>query len=74
METREYLIRTLVKAKRYEEAIPHLRALVLNNASGKQRFDLNDAVFDPMRRMRAFAELVREARMRGGERSLAAAR
>lgn len=68
IETREYLIRTLVKAKRYEEAIHHLRVLVLNNARGKQRIDLNEAGFNPMRRMRAFAELVREARMRGVSR------
>lgn len=74
METRGYLIRTLVKAKRYEEAMRHLRVMVASNAGGKQRIDLNDAVFDPMRHMRAFAELEREARMRGGERSLAAAR
>jgi non-specific serine/threonine protein kinase/serine/threonine-protein kinase len=74
METRGYLIRTLVKARRYQEAIPHLRALVLSKARGRPPIDLNDAVFDPMRRMRAFAELARQARVRSGETSLAAAR
>jgi tetratricopeptide (TPR) repeat protein len=66
VETREHLIRTLVKAKRYEEAIRQMRTMVLSGVSGKQHIDLQDAVFDPLRRMRAFVDLEEEARMRSG--------
>jgi serine/threonine protein kinase len=64
IETRGNLIRTLVKAKRYQEVFPHLRVMVLTNIAATQRIDLQDALFDPMRKMRSFEELEREVRMR----------
>jgi tetratricopeptide (TPR) repeat protein len=68
LETRGNLGRTLVKAKRYDEALPHLEALVLREVPPSLRIDLQDQLFDPMRRMHAFQELEAEVGRRQGER------
>ncbi len=57
LETRGDLGRTLVKARRYDEAIPHLEAVVLREVPPRLRIDLHDQLFDPMRQMPAFRAL-----------------
>ncbi|HZS55430.1 MAG TPA: tetratricopeptide repeat protein, partial [Bryobacteraceae bacterium] len=61
LETQGNLARTLVKAKRYEEAIPHLRAVVLSNAPPQFRIDLNDRLFNGMRKIPSFRALEADA-------------
>lgn len=57
IETQGNLARSLIKATRYKEAIPHLRAVVLSNAPPQFRIDLQDPLFNPMRRMPSFRAL-----------------
>ena len=68
LETRGNLARTLVKAKRYGEAMPHLEAVVLREVPPSLRIDLQDQLFDPMRQMHAFRELEAEVSRRQEER------
>jgi non-specific serine/threonine protein kinase/serine/threonine-protein kinase len=57
LETRGHLARTLVKAGRYKEAIPHLRDIVLRDVPTRLRIDLHDPAFDRMRNMPEFRGL-----------------
>ena len=68
LETRGNLARTLVKAKRYDEAMPHLEAVVLRDLPPSLRIDLQDSSFDRMRKMPAFRELETEVSRRQTER------
>ena len=62
LETQGNLARTLVKAGRYEEAIPHLRAVVLNDTCPAQfRINLHDPSFNAMRNMPSFRDLQADA-------------
>jgi serine/threonine protein kinase/tetratricopeptide (TPR) repeat protein len=63
METRKDLAYAFLKARRYEEAIPNLREVLLSNAPVKAEINLADARFDPLRRMPAFRELRRSLRV-----------
>jgi tetratricopeptide (TPR) repeat protein len=56
LESRKNLALALVKAKRYKEAIHHLREILLADAPGA-RIDLNDPSFSGMRALPAFREL-----------------
>ncbi len=67
LETRRNLGRTLVKAKRYDEAMPHLEAVVLREVPPSLRIDLQEQLFDPMRQMPAFRELETAVSRRHGE-------
>lgn len=67
LETRGDLARTLVKARRYNEAIPHLRAVASHDVRPALRIDLQDPLFDPMRHMQAFQALESDARRYNGE-------
>ena len=60
LETRGNLARTLVKAKRYNEAMPHLREVVLRDVPPSLRIDLRDPSFNLMRKTHAFRELEAE--------------
>lgn len=71
LETRGNLARTLVKAKRYDEALPHLEAVVLRDVPPAMRIDLQDPSFDPMRQMHGFRELEMAASRREAERQKA---
>ncbi len=52
----------LIKAKRYDAAVPHLRAVVLlRDVPPRLAIDLNESTFDPMRNRPSFQALVREA-------------
>jgi len=64
LETRGNLARTLVKAGRYDEAMPHLRAVVLRDVPASIRIDLHDPAFDRMRKTQAFRQLEEEVRRR----------
>ncbi len=68
VETRGNLARTLVKAQRYDEAMPHLEAVVLRDVPPSLRIDLEDPSFDRMRTMQAFRELETEVSRRRTER------
>ena len=57
LETRFHLARSLVKAKRYDDAMPHLEAMVLRDVPEGLRIDLQDPLFDRMRAMPAFRAL-----------------
>ncbi len=57
LETRGHLARSLVKAKRYDDAMPHLEAMVLRDVPEGLRIDLQDPLFDRMRSMPAFRAL-----------------
>lgn len=58
LETQGNLARTLVKARRYEEAIPHLRAVVLSDTCPAQfRINLHDPSFNAMRNLPSFRDL-----------------
>jgi eukaryotic-like serine/threonine-protein kinase len=57
LETRGHLARSLVKSKRYDEAMPHLEAMVLRDVPEGFRIDLQDPLFDRMRSMPAFRSL-----------------
>ena len=71
LETRGNLARTLVKAQRYDEALPHLEAVALRDVPAALRIDLQDPSFDPMRQMHGFRELEMEAGRREAERKKA---
>ena len=71
LETRGNLARTLVKAKRYDEALPHLEAVVLRDVPPAMRIDLQDPSFDPMRQMHGFRELEMAASRREAARQKA---
>ena len=68
LETHGNLARTLVKAKRYDEAIPHLEKVVLRDVPPDIRIDLGDPSFDRMRTMHAFRELETAVSRRQKER------
>jgi tetratricopeptide (TPR) repeat protein len=61
LETQGNLARSLIRSKRYEEAIRHLRAVVFGNPPPQFRIDLRDPLFDAMRRMPSFRALQIEA-------------
>ncbi len=61
LETQGNLARSLIKAKRYDEAIPHLRAVVLGDPPRKFRIDLGDPLFIAMRNMPSFRALQADA-------------
>src|SRR5262249_3015079 len=56
LESRKNLALALVKAKRYDEAIPHLREIVLGDVPPSLRIDLKDPSFSGVRRLPAFRE------------------
>jgi non-specific serine/threonine protein kinase/serine/threonine-protein kinase len=60
LETRKNLARTLVKEKRYREALPHLSALAGRDVPAAFRIDLRDPFFEPVRRVPAFRRLLAE--------------
>jgi non-specific serine/threonine protein kinase/serine/threonine-protein kinase len=61
LETQGNLARSLVLDKRYEEAMPHLTAVVLGNPPPQYRIDLRDPLFDPLRKMPSFRILQADA-------------
>jgi non-specific serine/threonine protein kinase/serine/threonine-protein kinase len=62
LETQGNLARTLVKARRYEEAIPHLRAVVLSDTCpARFRINLHDPSFNVMQNMPSFRDLQADA-------------
>jgi len=66
LETRGNLARTLVKAKRYDEAILHLRALVLPDVPPALRANLRDPAFAPLRSKPEFQKLLAETTVATG--------
>src|SRR5215831_951000 len=64
IESRKNLALALVKAQRHEEAIPHLRELMSGDVPPGVRIDLNDALFNGMRSLRAFREMEEEVARR----------
>ncbi|MEO8127973.1 MAG: tetratricopeptide repeat protein, partial [Bryobacteraceae bacterium] len=61
LETRRDLALALVSVQRYDEAIPHLRAIVLRDLPPSLRIDMDDSMFDPMRNNPAFQALKAES-------------
>jgi tetratricopeptide (TPR) repeat protein len=62
LETQGNLARTLVKARRYEEAIAHLRAVVLSDTCpARFRINLHDPSFNAMQNMPSFRDLQADA-------------
>jgi non-specific serine/threonine protein kinase/serine/threonine-protein kinase len=62
LETQGNLACALIKAKRYDEAIPHLKAVVTRrDLPPALRINFDDPLFQPMRHMAAFRKLQDDA-------------
>lgn len=64
MEGHRNLVVALVMRKKYDEAIPHLREVVLRVSDPRLSVDLKDPLFDDMRALPAFRELSAEVELR----------
>lgn len=66
LETRGNLARALVKARHYDEAITHLRALVQPDVPPALRANLSDPAFEPLRSNPEFRKLLDGATVAAG--------
>jgi hypothetical protein len=57
----------LVMAGRFEEAVPHLREVVLRKVERLPRIDLKDAFFEKMKALPAFKALELEVSRQAGD-------
>src|SRR5262249_34099546 len=64
LEHRKNLVLTLVMAKRYDEAIPHLREIVRSDVPPGLQIDLKDPSLADMRGLQSFSELEAEVARR----------
>ena len=60
VESHHNMVIALTMASRYEEALPHLREVVLPDVDARFRMNLRDSFFDPFRTLAAFRRLEAE--------------
>ncbi len=65
VESHRNMVIALAMASRYDEAIVHLREVVLRDVDPRFRMDLKDALFDPFRTRAAFRRLEEDVNRRG---------
>ena len=68
VESHRNLVVALAMASRFDEAVLHLREVVLRDVEPRLQMDLKDAFFDPFRRRPAFQKLEAEVGERIGKR------
>ena len=66
VESHSNMVIALAMASRYEDAVVHLREVVLRDAGARFRMDLKDAFFDPFRTLATFRRLEEDVNLRLG--------